>query len=244
MKRLAFITVLVVVANTAILAQLNDSTHHYISYASTGIINKTNTNRSYVLTNLLKFTLDRKQITLNAAASYVYGQLQETKTNNDFSSTVDFDLYKNIHRFYYWGLGSYDKSYSLKVNDRLQAGAGVAYNFFKGEKALLVLSDGLLYERSDLFDANGTRDIYQTVRNSARLKFKWIITDLLTLDGTHFLQNSLTVKNDYIIKSSTSLSLKLRKWLSFSTALQYNKITRSDRENLLLTFGLTAERFF
>ncbi len=232
------------IMQTCLYAQFNDSTHYLVGYTSTGIINRTENNKSYLLSNALRFTLNRQYVSLNVASSYVYGQQQDTKTNNDFSSTLDFDLYKNIHRLYYWGLANYDKSYSLKINDRLQAGAGLAFRFLKNESANILVSDGLLYENSDLVDANGKRDAYQTVRNSLRVKYHWVVTDFIILDGTNFLQNSLADKKDYLLKSNTTLSLKLRKWLNVTTALQYNKITRTGRENLLLTFGLAAEKYF
>src|SRR5688572_28578762 len=138
MKRITFFMLLFAVQQSQ--AQFNDSTHHMLAYSATGIINKTNNNRSYLLNNEVRYTLNSTKITLNAAAGYVYGQLQDMKTNNDFSSTVDCDLFKTSHRLYYWALGSYDKSYSLKINDRLQAGGGVAYNFIRKANALLVLS--------------------------------------------------------------------------------------------------------
>lgn len=243
MKTLLLI-LLFVFTQQLVHAQFNDSTHYLIGYTSTGVINKTNNNRSYVLNNGIRFTLNRQQASLNAASSWVYGQQQATKTNNDFSSTVDFDLYKNIRQLYYWGIGNYDRSYSLKVNNRLQAGAGLGYSIFRDQNANLVISDGIIYERSDLTDANSKQDVYETLRNSLRVKFRWVIKDFITLDGMHFLQNSLSINDDYIIKSNTNFSLKLRKWLNFTTSLTYNKITRTNRENLLFTFGLTAERYF
>lgn len=183
-------------------------------------------------------------MTLNTSNSWVYGEQQVSKTNNDFSSILDFDIYKNIRKLYYWGLGSYDKSFSLKINDRLQAGLGVGFTFLNTKTANIVFSDGIIYERNDLISAGNINNKYATFRNSARLKFRWVIRDLLVVEGVHFLQNSLSDNKDYIIKSNSSASFKLMKWLNFTTTVNYNKLTRTKRENLLITFGLNVEKYF
>src|SRR5215218_1246113 len=109
-------------------AQFTDSTHYLVSYEATGVINKTNTGSSTVLSNALRLAVRQKRISLNSFNSWVYGWQQHDLSNNDFSSTLDFNLYKTLSRFYYWGLASFDKSYSLKINSRLQTGLGIAYN--------------------------------------------------------------------------------------------------------------------
>ncbi len=243
MNRFVIVLFFMVVSQFA-FAQFNDSVHYYIYYGSTGVLNKTNDGNSFVLNNTLRFSVSKKIMTLNTTNSYVYGEQRLNKTNNDFSSILDFDIYKNIRKLYYWGLGNFDKSFSLKINNRGQAGGGLAYRFIKTPTAELVLSDGIIYERSDLQKADATRDVYETLRNSARLRFRWVIKDILVLDGLQFFQNSLSDKNDYIIKSTTTASFKLRKWLNFTTALNYNKLSKTQRENLLVTFGLTVEQYF
>jgi len=225
-------------------SKFNDSVHYHVYYGSTGIINKTNDGNSFVLNNALRFNINKKIITLNFSNSYVYGEQQTRKTNNDFSSTIDFDIYKNIQKLYYWGLGTFDKSYSLKIKHRYQGGVGLGYTFLKTKTADLVVSDGIIYERSDVEKADNTEDNYGTLRNSARLKYRWVINDLLILEGVSFLQNSLSDKSDYILKSNNNALIKLRKWLNFTTAINYNKLTKTQRENLLITFGLTMEKYF
>jgi hypothetical protein len=66
----------------------------------------------------------------------------------------------------------------------------------------------------------------------------------VVIDGSNFLQNSLDRKQDYIIRSTTNLSFKLQKWLSLTTSLNYNRANRTQSENLLLTYGLTVEKYF
>src|SRR5690349_17925235 len=63
-------------------AQFSDTVHYYLRYSSTGIINHTNDASSYVLTNSLNFNTKKKNVVINTSASWVYGQLQNTLTNN------------------------------------------------------------------------------------------------------------------------------------------------------------------
>jgi len=200
--------------------------------------------QSFVLNNNLGFSINRKFATLNNSNSWIYGKQGTRLTNNDVSSAVNFDILKNVQKLYYWGLLSFTSSYSLKIKYQFQVGAGLGYNIINNEKTELVISDGILFETNDLQLATGERDVYQTFRNSLRLKHHLIIKDIIVLDGSHFWQPSLSSINDYILRSNTTLSIKLRKWLSIGSTLTYNKISRTKRENLLFSFGLTAETYF
>ena len=225
-------------------AQFTDSTFYNVNFTSSGSINSTNDGDAYLLNNGLKFGLRKKSISLNFGNSWIYGQQKRTLTNNDFNSHVDFNLYKTLPNFYYWGLGNYTTSYSLKINNQLQAGLGIAYNLLNSDKAYLNISDGILYEESDLKLTDTTNDVYNTFRNSFRLSFRFVIKGVIIVHGAGFLQNSLQYRNDYIIKSNMGLSLKLNKWLLFTTALTYNNISRTGRENMLFTYGLTIDQYF
>jgi len=242
-KKLVLLLFLILCAHIS-KAQFSDSIHRYINYATTGIINKTNTNSSFVLTNALRYSINKKSIRLNSTSSWIYGQQQKGVTNNDFTSTLDFNLYKTIPHFYYWGLAGYDKSYSLKINNRLQAGVGVAYNVFDKPNVAVNLSDGILYETSNLQINDSTNNAYQLFRNSFRLRYRFVINKIIILDGLHFFQNSLSNKNDYIIKSATNLTFKIRKWLGLTTSATYNRNQKTNSENFLFTFGLAAEKYF
>jgi hypothetical protein len=226
-------------------AQFNDTINYYANYASTGVINKTNDGSSYVLNNNAKFSMVKKSTSLNMSTGWIYGKQLGVKTNNDVLTTLDANLYKTFKHFYYWGLGTFEKSYSLKINHRLQTGLGVGYNLIDRKKAVLIISDGVLYEKSSLIENDELgRDHYETLRNSFRIKFRFIFKERVTLDGTDFLQHSLSEKKDYIIKSGTNLSIKIQKWLSFTASLTYNKLNLSRTENLLFTYGLTFEKYF
>ncbi len=225
--------------------QFSDTTSYHLNHMSTGIINKTNIANSYILNNNLKFNITKKRFTINSSNSWIYGKQQSKLTNNDVSLALDFNLLKTIRHFYYWGIVTYDKSYSLKINKRLQTGLGIGYNVVDKPNVAVVLSDGLLYENGDLYENDlVTRHVYQIFRNSFRLKYRVVIKEIFVLDGINFLQNSLSSEKDYIIKSNTNLSVKLKTWLSFTTSLTYNKINITGRENLLLTFGLTVDKYF
>jgi len=226
-------------------AQFNDSIHHYIRYAVTGIINKTDDTRSYLLSNTLRYNLRGKNRSLNFNGSHVFGQQNKTTSNNDVSAALDVNLFpKDSAKIYYWGLLNYDKSFSLKINGRVQTGIGLAYNFIDNSTRFFNVSEGVLYEKSDLKRPDGSKDVYQILRNSLRVRYRFTINGMIVLDGTNFLQNSLKNQHDYIIKSSNTLSVKMRKWLSIATTVTYNKLNLTSRENLLITFGLIAETYF
>lgn len=248
--RLFFILPLIFVCQYC-FSQFNDSTHYYINFSSAGIINKTALVKSYVLTNSLKFNVSKKNYSLNSTTSWIYGRNEDlvsgndVLTNNDFSSALDFNIYTKNQRLYYWGLGGYDKSLSLKINHRVQLGAGVGYNIVNRPNSVVVISDGFIYEKGNLFINNEFgNDVYETVRNSLRLKFRFVVNEILVIDGSDFYQPSLADPHDYIIKSNTNLSVKLKKWLNLTTSLTYNKVSRTQSENLLINFGITIERWF
>lgn len=231
-------------AFSATMAQFSDSVHYYTKFMTTGIINKTNDSRSFVMNNAFTFSINKKKVSLNSNAAYIYGRQGGTLTNNDFTTGLNLDLFKNTRKLYYWGLVSLSSSYSLKINHQVQAGGGVGYNVLNKEKAELVVSDGFLFEASSVKTDSATNDRYNTVRNSLRIRHRWVINDLVSWEGMHFWQPSILKFDDYIIRSTTSVSIKLRRWLSVTSALTYNRFSRTNRDNLLVSFGLTAETYF
>jgi hypothetical protein len=238
------VSLIVVFSLTTGYSQFNDSVHHYVNFTSTGILNKTNNSSSYVLNNALRYNISKKSIRLNSSSRWLYGEQLNTLTNNDFNSSLDFNLYKTLPHFYYWGLVNYDKSFSLKINHRLQGGLGVAYNIIDTTTAWLNISDGILYETSSLRVNDSTNKDYSILRNSFRLRYKFIIGGIVTLDGFNLFQNSLSDKYDYIINTNNSISVRLKAWLSLTGAVNYNRNQQTNRENLLITFGLSAEKYF
>jgi hypothetical protein len=248
MKKILFMNksffLLLLLSPVLSLAQFNDSIHYHVRFSSAGVINQTNDGNSYVLTNSFNLNAKKKNVVFNASLNWIYGESQQTLTNNDFGAHGDVDLYKGRHKLYSWALITYDKSYSLQINNRLQVGAGVAYNFIDSPDLRINLSDGFLYEKGDVDDPEIGHDLYSIPRNSLRLVYHWSIKDRFIIDGAHFYQPSLLSIGDYIIQSSSSLSLKLKKWLSITAALTYNMVSRTERETLLFTYGFIVEKYF
>jgi hypothetical protein len=242
LKYFSFLSVLL--SGFAAKAQFSDTTNYHVIYNSTGSVNRARDGSSYLLNNSLRFEIKKKAIALNASNNWVYGRSNSALTNNDYSSSVDFNLYKAIPHAYYWGLANYNTSYSLKINSQLLAGAGIAYSILDKPNTYLNVSDGVLYDLSDINTSDTTRELYHTYRNSLRLQFHFLINNLITIDSGSFLQNSLTRNNDYIIRSTFGLGFKLNNWLNLNGSLSYNKISRTQSENLLLTYGLKLEKYF
>ena len=224
----------------SIKAQYTDSTNYHVVLSAAGSINKTNTDVAYLLNNSLNFGIKRKSIVLNTSNTWLYGKQNQDLSNNDFSSTLNFNLYKTLPHFYYWGLLNYNTSYSLKINHQLLAGLGIAYNIVDKENFYINISNGILYDKSNLL----ANEVYHTYRNSLRVQYRISIKELIVFDGNNFLQSSFDRKEDYIIRSVNKLGIKLRKWITLNTALNYNKMNITNRENLNLTYGLTLDKYF
>lgn len=226
-------------------AQFSDSVTYYTGLNSTGTYNKTNDGGElYNLNNAARLSVRKKSVSLNSNTKWVYGKQNNILTNNDFSSALDFNLYKTLPHFYYWGLANYTSSYSLKQNHQLQGGLGIAYNFIDKTNANINVSDGLIYEYSDVVLTDSTNEIYGTWRNSFRLSFRWDIKSRVFVNGTGYFQHSLNYGNDYIIRSDLALGVRLKKWLSLTTSLSYNEVSKTKRQNLLITYGLLIEKYF
>jgi hypothetical protein len=243
-RKKACLLAIVILPGIVVRSQFTDSIFYRVNYSSTGTINKTNDVSSYVLANGFRFNVNKKDVRINMNSGWVFGQQQQRLTNNDFTSSLDFNLYKTLPHFYYWGLANYDKSFSLKIIRRYQAGVGAAYNVLDKRTFSLNVSDGVLYESSHLKINDSISNRYHVLRNSFRLRYRLIFKEVIELNGTNFLQNAINRDNDYIINSVNSLSFILRKWLSLTASATFNRVERTRRENLLITFGLSVEKYF
>lgn len=225
-------------------AQFSDSVRYFAGFNATGSLNKTNATSAYLLNNAVRFDVKRKDVLLNADAKWVYGNQDKQLTNNDYTANLNGNLYKSFPHFYYWGLFTYTSSYSLKINNQFQEGLGVAYDLLDKEKLRFNISDGILYENSDIYTDDTTRTVYFTFRNSLRMMLHASWKDIIIFNGSGFLQNSLNYSNDYILKGDLGLDFKLRKWLSLTTHFVYNKISRTEKENALFTYGFALQKYF
>ena len=235
---------LLCVASLKVNAQFNDTTNYYVKFNSTGLINKTNDRNSFLFNNSIRFNFYRKNVSINTTNTWIYGEQQEQLTNNDFVSILDFDLFKSRKNIYFWGLVNYEKSYSLKIDNRFQTGAGIGYYLLDRDNFIIQISDGLLYEKSELYPQEGINSDYETIRNSFRLKFRFIMNDRFTLEGVDFLQHALDNADDYNFRSVTSFSVRIWKFVNFTMVVNYNKLNLTARENFLMNVVLSVEKYF
>ena len=243
MRRIILINFLFLITHFA-SAQFTDSTNQLLHLTGTGMINQSEESNYFILNSVFKYSVRKKSVVLNEVSSIMYGKQEEKLLNNDYSFSLDFNLYKTWPGFYYWGLGTFDKSYSLKLNSRFQVGAGAAYNLWDRKNFFFNLSDGIIYEQSHLDIADGNTQSVETIRNSLRVKLRYTYKEIITLEGTHFFQPSMTIKRDYIIKSTTSLLFRIRSGIFLNASVNYNRLNYTNSENLLLSFGVTMERYF
>lgn len=224
-------------------AQYSDSIHHRLQVSSTGNLNRTVDGQSYLFNNAVNFGIRKKKFEFNASNGWVYGSNTEKLSNNDFTSTLDFNLYQTP-RFYYWGLGAYTTSYSLNINNRVQGGLGVAYDFFDSEDIRLNISEGALFEYGEVMIPDSSMRYYHIIRNSLRLKFMYRVEDRFKISASGFWQPSFEDFNDYLLNGDLTISWRLYKWINLSAGAKYEKVTLTNRENVLLTYGIVLERFF
>ncbi|MFT3678729.1 MAG: DUF481 domain-containing protein [Ferruginibacter sp.] len=228
----------------AAVSQFSDAVRHYVKFNSTGIINQTTTGNSFVLSNTGSFNIFKKNIALNTAAGWVYGENKQVTSNNDLTTHADLNFFRQGKKLYYWSLVNFDKMYSLGINYRAQAGAGISYNFIDSPNLRINVSDGLLYEAGEIKDNNGIYNDYSTTRNSFRLLCRWQIQNRLTISSIQFYQPSLQSLKDYIIQSTNNIAVKIYQWFSLNATLVYNKASNTNRENLLMTYGIGFEKYF
>src|SRR5690606_31401595 len=146
--------------------------------------------------------------------------------------------------FYYWGLVNYTSSYSLNIKSQGQAGIGIAYNFLNKPHIWLNISNGLVGESSRIIQGDTATINYQTIRNSLRIQFMYKMGDHFTFRTGNFFQPSLEYFSDHILSSETELTYQLWKGLNLNTKLLYNKISRTEKENLIFTYGLGYQKYF
>lgn len=226
-------------------AQYDDTAVYYLKVALTGVYNKTNTTESYLANNSARFAVSKKRSIFNTYGIWAYGKQKTGLTNNDYNVSADISVYNNKQNFFIWGYGAYDKSYSLKIDSRLQVGAGLGWDILKSTILSVSLSDGLIYEFNNYAaSADPVFNDNETLRNSFRVKYTLYVHKVIKVHGSNYWQQSLKHESDYILKFTNSMDFKIKKWLSLTIATTYNKINSTSRENFLLTYGLTFDKTF
>jgi hypothetical protein len=221
-------------------AQFNDTTHYHINLNSSGSINRANGSNTYLLNNIFAFGAKTRNLSISVNDTYIFGKQNTMVTNNDNAATAFVNFLTAHPHFYYWALVNDNNSYSLHINNQILAGGGVAYSVADTKNAYLNFSDGILYDQSDLL----VSDVYHTWRNSFRVNMHFAAGDAFVFDSSNFLQNALNNGSDYIIKSTTTATFKIKKWLGLTSTLTYNKMNITHSENFLLTYGVTIDKYF
>lgn len=221
-------------------SQFNDSVYYRLKYNSSGNYNKTEKGISEVFNNEIKFEIAKNIISSHSSINYLYGLQNNKLSNNDLSVASDFNLFENARKLYYWGLATFDKSYSLQIKIRTQAGFGLGYTVLKKENKNLVISEGLLYEYSSLYNL----EPYNTIRNSFRIKYKLKVANRIDFEGSNYIQNSIFNLKDYALKTNNGLSFSISRYLAVNAAIIYNRININKKENLFINYGISFERYF
>lgn len=222
-----------------------DSLRHEIHANFSGTINQTSEGSVYQLTHTLNYGYKQERMTFNARAGMIFGQSLGNLTNRDFNVGSDINVFwDDAKKWYAWGLGNGINSYSLKINHQFQVGGGLAWNAIDEKHISLNISDGLVYEQSEIISGEGELINYSTLRNSMRINFRYTWKEAITFRTTNYWQPSLTVANDNIITSNTELQIKLWKWVHINSKLQYNMISRTEKENIIFSYGLSLQHRF
>ncbi|WP_346236848.1 DUF481 domain-containing protein [Niabella insulamsoli] len=228
----------------AACAQFTDSTTKFLKLAAGGSINKTKNGSNYLFNNNVQYNIKKKRTVLNSSGSWIYGMSPERLTNNDFTITSNVNLYRHFPEFYYWGILNYTTSYSLNIKHQGQAGVGVAYNFINQPNLWLNISDGFIGELSRIIQGDTALINYQTIRNSFRVQFMFKLGNRFTFKTGNLFQPSLEYISDHILSSDSEFTYQLWKGLNLNTRLLYNKNSRTEKENLILTYGMGFEKYF
>lgn len=223
--------------------------YHKLKVASNGSLNITPTSRNTLLNNQVHYGYKKDALEFNINTKWIYGNNREKLTNNDFTGSLDGNFYYDKgKRLNSWVLGSFISSYSLNIFNEYQMGFGVAYSFFDGQKnkhIYLNVSDGFLWEKSNFLNKEGERDEYFTIRNSLRVQLKLIaLQKKLLFESNTYWQPALNMPKDYNLRTVNVLNIPLWKFLSIQTKLEYNYITRTQKENTLLTYGIGTQFLF
>lgn len=103
-----------------------------IHITSSGNFNRTSDGIPYLFDNGLKYRLRKQSLVMHSTSAWIYGNTPGKLTNNDFTSALDFNLYKTFPNFYYRGLINFTPSFSLKVKEQLQTVLGMTYRVITG----------------------------------------------------------------------------------------------------------------
>lgn len=230
-----------------------DIKHHKVNVAATGSLNKTTSDVINVYNTNIRYGYTIENAEFNASAKWIYGSKTAGLSNNDVILSIDGNrFHKRIKKFNTWVLGSFTSSYSLNIFSQFQAGVGVAYKitFLEKERETtektrkhtdaisLRMSNGIIYEQSNVINAESKQELYNVFRNSLRVQLQAQAWDKVELSGTFYWQPVLNNLRDRNIILDIALGFKIANNIKFDTRLGYNYISRTAKENLTLTYGV------
>src|SRR5690606_13346801 len=104
----------------------------------------------------------------------------------------------------------------------------------------LRISDGIIYEQSNVINSEANQELYNVFRNSLRMQLVARAWNKVELRGTFFWQPNLQNITDRNILTDVSLGLKISNNIKFDTRFGYNFISRTAKENLTFTYGIST----
>lgn len=240
-----------------IQSSAQDIKPHKIDLSATGSLNKTADDLINIYNTNLRYNYVIQNAEFNANTKWVYGSKSSGLSNNDVNVTVDGNLYHDQKKhFNSWVLGAFTSSYSLNIYSQFQAGAGLAYKIVFLEKKQesiknadtvrytdilsLRISDGIIYEQSNVINSEANQELYNVFRNSLRMQLVARAWNKVELRGTFFWQPNLQNITDRNILTDVSLGLKISNSIKFDTRFGYNFISRTAKENLTFTYGIST----
>ncbi len=223
--------------------------YHTLRMAANGSMNITPADRVQLFTNQLIYAYSRDRLEFNSNSKWIYGSNLAGLTNNDFIGLVDGNYFHDSEkRLNSWILGSYTSSFSLNIFNEYQAGAGVAYKVLDDRKngfISLKLSNGFIWEESNFLNPEGVRDNYSIIRNSLRVQLKlFLLQRKISLESTTYWQPALNKAGDYNLRTANVLNIPVWQFFSLQTRWEYNYIARTEKENTLFNYGISARFTF
>lgn len=85
-------------------AQYSDTISHFIDLSTSGSINRANDGTTYLLNNGLKLNVRKEDFSMDFNNAWLYGKQNGYMTNNDYTTIVNFDLFRTFPHLFYWGL--------------------------------------------------------------------------------------------------------------------------------------------
>lgn len=212
-------------------------------------MNITPADRVQLFNNQFVYGYSKDRLEFNSNAKWIYGSNLSGLTNNDFIGLMDGNYYHDgAKRFNTWILGSYTTSFSLNIINEYQAGAGMAYKVLDDKVNNVIglkVSNGFIWEESNFLNPEGIRDNYAIVRNSLRVQLKlFALQKKVSFESTTYWQPALNKAGDYNLRTTNILNVPVWKFFSLQTRWEYNYIARTQKENTLFTYGISARFSF